>query len=328
MGRGVYGSVKRVRNIHTDTLYAIKILSREPPRRLGVKTMPGETDDRVVREIRAMARCHHPHVVRLYEVIDDPRSRRLFLVTEWMQGGEIPWKTHAGLPGLTVAETQRVLREVVQGLRHMHAQGVMHRDLKPANILWTADRVAKISDFGCAYVRRTPGSIHGVSSDTEPLLARTAGTPAFFAPELCRGPYEGPPVTQAIDVWALGVTMYCLLFGRPPFWAETEYLLLETIMHADYAVPMHMGRDAVPINGRAPRWRWPRAEDASPVRSLTSIDSFDDVAGVGPTPPRVIAPDAAQAVALLDRLLDKDPRSRITLDEVQVHPWLTRPTFS
>ena len=155
-------------------------------------------------------------------------------------------------PTLSLTDARRVFRDILHGLNALHENGIIHRDLKPANILWTRDRtMAKISDFGSAYVRMTPSSVDELSSATDPVLARTAGSPAFFAPELCYGASDGPPITKAIDVWALGVTLYCMLFGHVPFDAETEYLLLECIVHDDYAVPTCMCCDRVIVGLRA-----------------------------------------------------------------------------
>lgn len=336
LGRGAYGTVKLAHHVHTGRLVAIKIVPREAPKRLGVHTRPRKTDERVKREIRSMARCHHPNVVQLYDVIDDKRCRKLFLICEYMDGGDIPWSTRDHQPALTTSEARGILRDVIQGLVHLHAQGVIHRDIKPGNILWTKDRVAKISDFGCAYVRHGAGSADDLSSASDPMLGRTAGTPAFFAPELCRGPSEGPSITKAIDVWALGVTMYCLLFGVPPFWAETEFLLLEVIMHDDYTLPMTMGREVVPVAGRAPRW--PPRHEPEASESLEDIDEDKPVAALPRSPamasvPPTTAPladvgvDARAAMHLLDRLLDKDPTTRLTLSQAQLHPWFAQSTF-
>ncbi|WFD18916.1 non-specific serine/threonine protein kinase [Malassezia caprae] len=304
LGRGSFGSVKLAHDDRTGECVAIKIVQREAPRRLGVPYTPRQTDERLVREIRAMARCCHPHIVQLFEVIDDPNSRRLFLILEYMPGGALVWHDDLQRPTLTFNDARYIMRGVTEGLAALHACGVIHRDVKPANILLSEDGVPKISDFGCAYVRAEPGSADDLSSDTDPLLARTFGTPSFFAPELCRDASQGPPVTKAIDVWALGVTLYCLLFGHTPFWADTEYLLLECIMHDDYALPATMGIDSRPVGPRAPRW--------PPL-------SGDQGAGT-PAAPRS---DEAEITAhLLDRLLDKDPRTRLTLDEALLHPWL------
>lgn len=118
----------------------------------------------------------------------------------------------------------------------MHYQGIIHRDIKPANLLWTKNHSVKISDFGVS---------HTSSSDESPTsaleLAKTAGTPAFFAPELCwtTDSEERPPITKAIDIWALGVTLYCLLCGRVPFEANNEFELFEKITHEECYIPEH-----------------------------------------------------------------------------------------
>lgn len=304
LGRGSFGSVKLAHDDRTGECVAVKIVQREAPRRLGVQYTPRQTDERLVREIHAMARCHHPHIVQLYEVIDDPNSRRLFLILEYMPGGALVWQDALQRPALTFNDARYIMRGVTEGLAALHACGVIHRDIKPANVLLSEDGVPKISDFGCAYVRAEPGSADDLSSATDPLLARTFGTPSFFAPELCRDASQGPPVTKAIDVWALGVTLYCLLFGHPPFWADTEYLLLECIIHDDYALPATMGIDGRPVGPRAPRW---------PLLS-------GDPGTAAPAVPR--SDEAEITVHLLDRLLDKDPRTRLKLDEALLHPWL------
>lgn len=307
LGRGSFGNVKLAQDQRTNECVAIKIVQREAPRRLGVPYMPRKTDERLVREIQAMARCHDPHIVQLYEVIDDPNSRRLFLILEYMPGGALVWQDMQHRPALTFNDARYIMRGITQGLASLHACGVIHRDIKPSNILLSDEGVPKISDFGCAYVRAEPGSADDLSSETDALLARTFGTPSFFAPELCRDAKQGAPVTKAIDVWALGATLYCLLFGHPPFWADTEYLLMECILHDDYVLPATMGLDRRPIGPRAMRW---------PPLHSNGGEAWAPV----PAPPRS---DEAEITAhLLDRFLEKDPRTRLTLDEALMHPWL------
>jgi serine/threonine protein kinase len=121
----------------------------------------------------------------------------------------------------------------------VHYQGIVHRDIKPANLLLTADHVVKISDFGVSYFSELLAEDHHSSYGNKDAasrsriareLAKTAGSPAFFAPELCTvGDNMAARITKAIDVWALGVTLYCLVFGRCPFEAETEYELFKLI---------------------------------------------------------------------------------------------------
>ena len=112
-------------------------------------------------------------------------------------------------------EIRPMIRDVVLGLEYIHFQGIIHRDIKPGNLLITLDGTVKISDFGVSHLAKMD-EVGNLLPENDLDLAKTAGSPAFFAPELCQ--FETRPViTKAIDVWALGVTFYCLLFGREPF---------------------------------------------------------------------------------------------------------------
>lgn len=104
-------------------------------------------------------------------------------------------------------------------LSTVHAQGVIHRDIKPDNLLLTTDDVLKIVDFGVSEMFEKPESM---------MTAKSAGSPAFLPPELCiakHGDVDG----KAADIWSMGVTLYCLKYGRLPFKRDNVLDMYEAI---------------------------------------------------------------------------------------------------
>lgn len=309
IGRGVHGKVKLAQDLTTGELVAIKIVDKKNRRRQmgysllrGSQHQPGgqqqhpskENELKIKREIAILKKCNHPNVVKLREVIDDPASRKIYMALEYTESGEIEWRDEYDKPVMTIDEARRIFRDIVNGLDYLHYQGIIHRDIKPANLLLSHDRVAKISDFGVSYYNEllAPHAntmmIHPndeVFAKIDRELAETAGTPAFFAPELCCAgdsssslDIRRPRISKAIDVWALGVTLYCFIFGQCPFIAATEFELFDTI-------------PTQPLT-------FPSKEDMG----FEIDDTLKD---------------------LLLRLLTKDPEQRITLSQVKSHPWVT-----
>ncbi len=152
------------------------------------------------------------------------------------------------VPMMTIQQARIAFRDTLLGLQYLHYQGIVHRDIKPPNLLATKDHRVKISDFGVSYLGKpiVEGDTgEGISEhDTQDLadeakeLAKTVGTPAFYAPELCISDgSEGPlPVTKAIDVWALGITLFCMLFARTPF-VDNEFVVMRQIAEEEIYIP-------------------------------------------------------------------------------------------
>ncbi|CCH43120.1 hypothetical protein BN7_2667 [Wickerhamomyces ciferrii] len=241
IGKGEHGKVKLARDIVKDELVAIKIVDRKGRQKLGNPShLSGDSaEDKIRKEIAIMKKCRHPNVVQLKEVLDDQNSKKIYLVLEYLEKGEIKWKhdDDDGKPNLSLDISISALRDVVLGLEYLHYQGIIHRDIKPANLLISADCSVKISDFGVSFA----SSLNGDDQD-ELELCKSAGTPAFFAPELCITNFdddnlERPKITHKIDVWALGVTFYALLFGKLPFWGGNEFELFDSINKDELKFP-------------------------------------------------------------------------------------------
>lgn len=123
----------------------------------------------------------------------------------------------------------------------MHEQGVIHRDIKPDNLLLTEDDVLKIVDFGVSEMFEKPGD--GM------MTAKSAGSPAFLAPELCvvrHGDVDG----KAADIWSMGVSLYCLRYGKIPFEHDGVLEMYEAIKTESPRLPEDEDPDFVDLMNR------------------------------------------------------------------------------
>ena len=223
------------------------------------------------------------------------------------------------VPTMSLPAIREAFRDTVLGLEYLHYQGVIHRDIKPANLLQTREHKVKISDFGVSFLGRqlkendnddtTESEAQDYDEGVE--LAKTVGTPAFFAPELCQTDFdvEPPPVTGQIDVWALGVTLYCLVYGRVPYFHVDTFALMRMI-----------AQDEVHI----PRKRLKAVDEINLARQ--SISNDEPISGLA----QLLSPESIHEDVdddlhdLVKRLLVKDSRKRITLAEVKRHPWILK----
>lgn len=184
--------------------------------------------------IEVMKKLDHPNVVRLHELIVDPSSDKLYLVMEYVDHGQVMDIDAEGVKPLDAETTWRYMRALIDGMEYCHENGVVHRDLKPENLLVTSKGTLKISDFGVS-------EAFSLDPSTEDIMSRTVGTTAFMAPEMVKASsadsYHGPPV----DVWAAGITLYCFLFGKPPFVGQT---IMETydLINTQECVPARRAR--------------------------------------------------------------------------------------
>ncbi|OCL03337.1 kinase-like protein [Glonium stellatum] len=221
------------------------------------------------------------------------------------------------VPLMTLDSARDAFRDTVLGLEYLHYQGVIHRDIKPANLLQTKEHRIKISDFGVSYLGRQASedsaedqSESEQDADEAIELAKTVGTPAFYAPELCRTDIdaETPPVTAKIDVWALGVTLYCLVFGRVPFHDNNTFVLMRLITDRDVYIPRIRLKAVAEKSGSRPTSHGRMYHLISSNKRAPLDLEYE-----------VVDDDLYD---LLRRLLIKDPRKRITLKEIKRHPWL------
>ncbi|KAJ3591036.1 hypothetical protein NHX12_008983 [Muraenolepis orangiensis] len=217
IGKGSYGVVKLAYNEDAEQFYAMKVVSkkkmmkqcgffRRPPPQ-GSCSKPLEPLQRVYQEIAILKKLDHHNIVKLVEVLDDPSEDKLHMAFELMTKGavmEVPNESPFGED-----QARSYFRDVLLGIEYLHYQKIIHRDIKPTNLLLGEDGRVKIADFG----------VSNVFEGSDARLFSTAGTPAFMAPEMM-SEREQSFSGKALDVWAMGVTLYCFVYGKCPFYSE------------------------------------------------------------------------------------------------------------
>ncbi|KAJ9633317.1 uncharacterized protein PV06_00818 [Exophiala oligosperma] len=188
----------------------------------------------IKEEIAIMKKLNHPNLVSLIEVLDDPTEDSLYMVMEMCKKGVV---MKVGLDERADAYPDHVcrywFRDLILGIEYLHAQGVLHRDIKPDNCLITEDDVLKVVDFGVSEM---------FAKDSEMLTAKSAGSPAFLPPELCVAQH-GNVSGRAADIWSMGVTLFCLKYGRIPFEKTGIFELYDAIKAEDPTMPSDEDED-------------------------------------------------------------------------------------
>ena len=201
------GVVWRGHDRTTGAVYAIKVLRSE------YADDPGAVG-RFVRERTALVAFRHPNVVTVHDMIVE--GDQLALVMDLVPGGDLAGLRKARGGRLAPAEAASLAAQIADGLAAAHAAGIVHRDLKPANALFNNGRVL-LADFGIALLADQPQVT---------TAGQVLGTATYLPPEVIGGREPGP----AGDVYALGITLYELLAGQPPFTGNTA-----AILHAQVA---------------------------------------------------------------------------------------------
>ncbi|XP_021526836.2 serine/threonine-protein kinase SIK3 isoform X4 [Aotus nancymaae] len=218
IGKGNFAVVKRATHLVTKAKVAIKIIDKTQ--------LDEENLKKIFREVQIMKMLCHPHIIRLYQVMET--ERMIYLVTEYASGGEI--FDHLVAHGrMAEKEARRKFKQIVTAVYFCHCRNIVHRDLKAENLLLDANLNIKIADFGFSNLF-TPGQ----------LLKTWCGSPPYAAPELFEGKeYDGPKV----DIWSLGVVLYVLVCGALPFDGSTLQNLRARVLSGKFRIPFFMSTE-------------------------------------------------------------------------------------
>ncbi|XP_036115276.1 serine/threonine-protein kinase 33 isoform X2 [Molossus molossus] len=214
LGKGSFGVVIEATNKETETKWAIKKVNKEKAGSSAVKLLEREVD--ILKSVR------HEHIIHLEQVFETPT--KMYLVMELCEDGELK-KVLERKGHFSENEARWIIQSLASAIAYLHNNDIVHRDLKLENIMVKSSFIdannemnvnIKVTDFGLA-VRKHGGS--------EAMLQTTCGTPMYMAPEVI----NAHDYSQQCDIWSIGVIMYIVLCGEPPFMASSEEKLFELI---------------------------------------------------------------------------------------------------
>ncbi|SMN18514.1 similar to Saccharomyces cerevisiae YGL179C TOS3 Protein kinase, related to and functionally redundant with Elm1p and Sak1p for the phosphorylation and activation of Snf1p [Maudiozyma saulgeensis] len=246
LGTGYFSKVKKGFVYSCNKLVAVKILNKS-----------FENNNLIINneiKIFKLINNKNNNIIKLFEIINDIKSKKIYLVLEYCSIGEIKWHSndiHAiksiGPSQFTILRCREMFTDIIKGLKFLHDLNIIHRDIKPSNLLIDRYGTVKISDFGISKI------ISLSENNYLNFFNKTVGTPVFYSPEICLGNETWSifniskddmndndsflNIAFKSDIWALGITLFCVIFGKIPFYTKFELDLFEMIINNDPNYP-------------------------------------------------------------------------------------------
>lgn len=214
LGKGSFGSVYKVMHIKTGIIRAMKVIKKDSVRFQ-------DDDKKFLKEIEELIKLEHPNIIKIFEYFTDDLN--YYLITEYISGGEL-YEGLVKMSNFNEFKCAFILNQIISAVYYLHSNGIVHRDIKPENILITSSNKdllnIKLIDFGsCNYIKKNEN------------FTLKVGSPYYIAPEVLKHDYN-----NKCDIWSIGVILYILLVGYPPFKAKNKNDLFNKIKTGSYSI--------------------------------------------------------------------------------------------
>lgn len=255
IGSGTFGMVYKVKHKETKSLRAMKVIKKD--------TINYQDDNKeFLKEIEILSILDHPNILKIYEYFVDEIN--YYILTELSNGGEL-YDEITKIKNYNEKKASLIIDQLLSAVKYLHSKNIVHRDLKPENILLenkNADQpIIKLIDFGSS----------NYCTDSQRLTLKV-GAPYYIAPEVIKGSYN-----NKCDIWSVGVILFILLSGVPPFDGENDVEIMNKVKIGKYSI-------------ESKEW------------CVISNEAKD----------------------LITKLLEYNPKKRISADEARKHIWITR----
>eukprot|EP01083_Nonionella_stella_P128444 389241_1 len=216
VGEGSFARVYKVLDKKSQQIMALKCIKKDGKSEIEI--------DKLMEEIMILQSLSHKNIIKIMEWF--VTESEICVVTEFAEKGELfkiikKKKTKQ----ISEMEIKVIAKQLVCALQFLHESRVIHRDIKPQNILLSADNTIKLCDFGFARAL----------SEESTMATSIKGTPLYMAPELV----QEKPYNHTVDLWSLGVILYELFYGKPPFYTNSIYKLVRMIVKDHIKYPPH-----------------------------------------------------------------------------------------
>lgn len=281
LGAGGMGQVYKVRNVISNRVEAMKVL---------LPNLENNPDlaDRFMREIKVQASLDHPNIAKLYTALRV--ENQLLMLMEFIEGTTLAGLLKSG--AVPVNQAVEYVSQVLLALSYAHSSGVVHRDVKPTNIIITTQGVAKLMDFGIA---------KATADQRLTKTGLTVGSLFYMSPEQIRGAIDLDPRS---DLYSLGVVMYEMFTGAPPFKGDSDYAVMSAhlekmpapLFELDPAVPPLLSEITLKALEKDPARRFQSADALR--RALSSVPLTQPEPAPPPARTATMQPPAAALAAV------------------------------